>query len=329
MNVIRMGVLGAARIAPSAVLRPARLLAPEIRIEALAARDPARARAMGEKFGIPRILGSYQELVDDPGIDAIYNPLPNSLHAEWTIRALAAGKHVLCEKPMGNNAQEVVAMEAAARKSKLVLMEAFHYRHHPLARRMEEIVASGELGELRHVEVHFCVPLYRFWDIRYRYDLGGGATMDLGCYCVNLIRFLTGMEPEVTAARARLAATEVDRYMEADFRCGNGVTAAMTCSFWSPVLLRMSVVARGEKGEMRVRFPFIPQSPVCRLEVRSDEGARTEPISREKTYTYQLRAFAAAVRGDGPIVTTAEDAVANMKVIDAIYAKAGLKLRGT
>lgn len=320
--------MGAARIAPAAVLWPARLLGPEVRIEALAARDPVRARAMGKRFGVPRVLASYQELVEDPGIDAIYNPLPNSLHAEWTIRALAAGKHVLCEKPMGCNAHEAAVMNDAALKAGRVLMEGFHYRHHPLARRMAAIVASGELGELRHVEAHFCAALWRFADIRFRYDLGGGATMDLGCYCVNLIRFLTGLEPEVVAARARLASAQVDRFMEAEFRFAKGVTAAMSCSLWSRVFLRTWAIVRGEKGEMRVRLPFQPHSPMCRLEVRSNDTARTEPISREKTYTFQLRAFAAAVRGEGPVVTTAADAVANMKVIDAIYTKAGLKLRG-
>jgi predicted dehydrogenase len=274
------------------------------------------------------VAASYQELVEDAGIEAVYNPLPNSLHAEWTIRALEAGKHVLCEKPLGCNALQAQDMNEAAIQAGRVLMEGFHYRHHPLARRMGEIVAGGELGELRHLEAHFCAPLWNRSDIRYQFALGGGATMDLGCYCINLIRFLAGAEPEVVGARALLASPQVDRYMEADFRFANGATARMTCSLWSRVWLRTWALARGTKGEMRVRLPFQPHHFLRRLAVRSQLGTRVERISRERSYTFQLRAFAAAARGEGPVVTTAEDAAANLRVLDAVYTKAGLKPRG-
>jgi predicted dehydrogenase len=323
-----MGILGAARIVPAAVVRPGRLMARELRIEALAARDPVRARRFARRFAIPRVAASYQELVEDAGIEAVYNPLPNSLHAEWTIRALEAGKHVLCEKPLGCNALQAQDMNEAAIQAGRVLMEGFHYRHHPLARRMGEIVAGGELGELRHLEAHFCAPLWNRSDIRYQFALGGGATMDLGCYCINLIRFLAGAEPEVVGARALLASPQVDRYMEADFRFANGATARMTCSLWSRVWLRTWALARGTKGEMRVRLPFQPHHFLRRLAVRSQLGTRVERISRERSYTFQLRAFAAAARGEGPVVTTAEDAAANLRVLDAVYTKAGLKPRG-
>jgi len=323
-----MGILGAAQIVPAAVVRPGRLMARELRIEALAARDPVRARRFARRFAIPRVAASYQELVEDAGIEAVYNPLPNSLHAEWTIRALEAGKHVLCEKPLGCNALQAQDMNEAAIQAGRVLMEGFHYRHHPLARRMGEIVAGGELGELRHLEAHFCAPLWNRSDIRYQFALGGGATMDLGCYCINLIRFLAGAEPEVVGARALLASPQVDRYMEADFRFANGATARMTCSLWSRAWLRTWALARGTTGEMRVRLPFQPHHFLRRLAVRSQRGARVERISRERSYSFQLRAFAAAARGEGPVVTTAEDAAANLRVLDAVYTKAGLKPRG-
>jgi predicted dehydrogenase len=325
--MIRIGMLGAARIGPAALVLPARLLGGEVRVEAVAARDPARAGDFARRFGIARALASYQELAEDAGIDAVYNALPNSLHAEWSIRALQAGKHVLCEKPMACNALEAQQMKEAAARAGRILVEAFHYRCHPLVLRMKEIVAGGELGGLRHIEAHFCAPLWNRSDIRYRYELGGGATMDLGCYCINVIRFLAGAEPEVTGARALLASPQIDRFMEADFRFPAGATARMTCSLWSRVLLRTRVLVRGTKGELRVWFPFQPHF-LHRLKVRSGGGTRVERFSPERSYAWQLRAFAAAVRGEGPVVTTAADAVGNMRVIDAVYAKAGLKPRG-
>ena len=325
--MIRIGILGAGRIGPAALVRPARLLGGEVRVEAVAARDAARAGAFARRHGIPRSMGSYQELVEDKGIDAVYNALPNSLHAEWSIRALQAGKHVLCEKPMACNASEAQRMADAADRAGRLLVEGFHYRYHPLVLRMKEIVAGGELGELRHVEAHFCVPLWNFSDIRYRYELGGGATMDLGCYCINLIRFLAGAEPEAAGARALAASPQIDRFMEADFRFPSGATARMTCSLWSRVLLRTRALARGTKGELRIWLPFQPHF-FHRLVVRGQGGRRVERFSREPSYVWQLRSFAAAARGLAPVVTTAADAVGNLRVMDAVYTKAGLKPRG-
>jgi len=325
--MIRFGILGAGRIGPEALVRPALASGGEVRVETVAARDAARAGDFARRFGIPRAAAGYAELVEDKGIDAVYVALPNSLHAEWSIRALEAGKHVLCEKPMACNAPEAQRMADAAAGAGRILAEAFHYRYHPLVLRMKEIVAGGELGELRHIEAHFCAPLWRRSDIRYRYDLGGGATMDLGCYCINLIRFLAGAEPEAAAARARLASPQVDRYMEADYRLPSGATARMTCSLWSRVLLRTWAVARGIHGELRVWMPFQPHY-FHRLKVRVGGGTRVERFSRERSYAWQLRAFAAAARGGAPIATTAADAVSNMRVIDTVYGKAGLKARG-
>src|SRR6187397_845824 len=176
MDTVRIGILGAARIAPAAAIKPARKVA-EATIGAVAARDRSRAQAFATKHGIPTVHENYQALIADPNLDAIYNPLPNGLHAEWTIAALEAGKHVLCEKPFTANTKEAEAVAAVAASTGLVVMEAFHYRYHPLAHRMREIVDSGELGTTRHVEAALCFPLPKFSDIRYRYDLAGGATM--------------------------------------------------------------------------------------------------------------------------------------------------------
>src|SRR3954463_7101819 len=232
MSSVRLGVLGAARIAPAAVVKPARN-STEAEVVAIAARDRSRADAFAAKHGIPRVLESYADLLADPDIDAIYNPLPNGLHAEWTIAALEAGKHVLCEKPFTSNAQEAEAVSAVADRTGLVVMEAFHYRYHPLAKRMREIVESRELGTLRRVEAALCFPLPKFSDIRYQYDLAGGATMDAGTYTVHMARLLGREEPEVVSAYPKLKSVDVDRAMRAELKFPSGHTGRITCSMWS------------------------------------------------------------------------------------------------
>jgi predicted dehydrogenase len=307
-----------------ALIRPARQVT-DVAIAAVAARDPARARAFAAKHGIPRVADSYDALLADPELDAIYNPLPNSLHAVWTINALQAGKHVLCEKPIAANADEARAMIDAATRSDRLLMEAFHYRFHPLASRMRAILESGALGAIRHIEAVMCIPMLMPGDIRYRWDLAGGATMDVGCYTISLLRFLAGAEPEVVRAEARLASPKVDRWMTADFRFADGRTGRITCSLFSSQLLRLGALVRGERGELRVFNPFAPHF-YHRLSVRTADGVRRERVAGDATYTHQLRAFAAAVRAQQP--TDGADAIANMRVIDAVYAKAGLPRRG-
>lgn len=323
---LRIGILGAARIAPTALIRPARRV-PVARVEAVAARDRARAQKFARKHGIPRVHESYLALIADPDLDAIYNPLPNSLHCEWTIRALEAGKHVLCEKPMASNAAEAEQMAEVSEKTGRLLVEAFHWRYHPLAARMKEIVESGELGAVRRIEASLCFPLPFPRDIRYRYDLAGGATMDAGCYTVSILRTLAGAEPEVVRAEARCASADVDRWMRAEFRFADGRSGRITCALFSAALLRLSAKVIGDAGTMSVFNPIAPHLS-HRLKVRTAGGLRKERLSGDATYTYQLRAFVAAVRGEAPMVTDARDAVANMRVIDAIYEKAGLKRRG-
>src|SRR5262245_44605969 len=232
---IRIGVLGAAAIVPDALTRPAQTV-PEAQIVAIAARDPKRAEAFARKHHIPRVHQTYSDLLADPEIDAIYNPLPNSLHAEWTIRALRAGKHVLCEKPFASNAQEAEEMARVARETGLVLSEAFAYRYHPLTARIQEIMASGELGKIQHIDAQFCFLLPLPNNIRFKYELAGGALMDCGCYPVSLIRFLAEAEPTVERANARLLAPQVDHKMSVDLSFVDGRTAHMLCDMLSPRL---------------------------------------------------------------------------------------------
>jgi predicted dehydrogenase len=324
---LRIGVLGAAAITPMALIGPARAV-PEAQIVAVAARDPARARAFARKHRIPQVHQTYDALLADPAIDAVYNPLPNSLHAAWSIRALQAGKHVLCEKPFASNASEAEAMAQAASAAGRVLSEGFAYRYHPLAARMREIVASGELGTIRHIEGQFCFLLPSPGNIRYRYDLAGGATMDAGCYPISLVRFLAGAEPAVRRAQARLLSPQVDYWMAADLEFPDRRSGRIVCAMLSPALFRSRAVVRGSAGELRVTNPYHPHW-FHRLKVRSRQGTRSEHLSGENTYVYQLRAFVGAIRGELRLNTDPQDAIGTMRVIDAIYQKAGLKPRAT
>ena len=327
MDEVRFGLLGAAKIAPAALVKPA-AASTEARVVCMAARDRSKAEAFAGRHGVERVVDSYEDVVRDPEVDAVYIPLPNGRHAEWVHAALEAGKHVLCEKPFTANAAEAedVARAAAARPD-LVVMEAFHYRYHPLARRMREVVESGALGPLRHVEASFCFPLPRFDDIRYQLDLAGGALMDAGCYAVHMTRLLGLEEPEVVSATAKLRSPDVDRAMVAELRFPSGHTGTVRCSMWSSSLLRIGARAVGDRGELRVFNPLAPQL-VHRLTTRIDGRRRRERFPRRPTYAYQLDAFCAAVlRGEPTNLTPPADSVATMRVIDAIYQASGLALR--
>jgi predicted dehydrogenase len=324
--MLRIGILGAAKIAPPALVRPARAV-DEVEVSAVAARDPARADAFARKHGIARTLPSYQALLDDPDVDAVYNPLPNGLHAEWTLKALAAGKHVLCEKPFTANAAEARTVAAAAKAAGLVVMEAFHYRYHPLAERMRSIAHSGELGTIRSVKASLCFPLPKFSDIRYDYSLAGGAMMDAGVYPLTCLRLLGPDEPQVVTARAKLHNPQVDRAMSVELGYEGGATGHLEASMWSSKLLRIRAEVKGDRGELTV-FNFVAPHLRNRLTLTVDGRTTRERVPGDPTYTYQLRAFAGAVLRGEPFPTTPEDAVRTMSLVDDIYTAAGLPLRG-
>ena len=325
-NVVRFGILGAARIAPAALVRPARKI-PGAAVVAVAARDQSRAAAFAEQHGIPRVHDTYDALLADPDVDAIYNPLPNGLHGRWTIAALRRGKHVLCEKPFAANAAEAQEVAVAARGTGLVVAEAFHWRYHPLAHRALEVIASGEIGAVRHIDAAMCFPLPKRSDIRWNLSLAGGATMDAGCYPVSMIRTYGGGEPTVVRARAKTLTRHVDRWMQADLRFDDGTTARLTASMLAawPVL-KMSVRVVGTAGTMTIVNPIMPQA-FHLLRVRTPAGYRREQAAKRSTYAFQLEAFLASVLSGEPVLTGLDDAVANMRVIDAIYRAAGLPLR--
>jgi predicted dehydrogenase len=324
---LRIGVIGAARIAPLALIKPAGRV-PGAMVAAVAARDKSRAEAFAAKHGIARVHASYDELIADPEIDAVYNPLPNGLHAEWTLKAIAAGKHVLCEKPFTANADEAVTVADAAEASGLVVMEAFHYRYHALTEKVLAVIRDGSIGEITSVRTWLCFPLPKFSDIRYNMSLAGGASMDC-CYPVHAMRTFGPGEPTVVSARAkRLRGGPVDRAMTAHFTFDNGATGRSEASMWSHRLLRIAAHIDGTRGKIRV-LNFVAPQHYNRLRVTADGKTTRERVKGEASYDVQLRAFLAAVRDGTPFPTTPRDAVVTMRLIDDIYRAAGLPLRGT
>jgi predicted dehydrogenase len=323
---VHFGVLGTARIVPIALLRPAAALADMTDITAVASRSGERSYSFARKHRIGTHYSSYAELLRDRTVNAVYIAVPNGLHVRWAREALNAGKHVLCEKPLAMNADQAMELSEIARSRGLVLAEAMHFRYHPLADRVQEIVRSGELGIVSHIEAHVSFPILRRSDIRYDLTLGGGATMDQGCYAVSLVRLAAGEEPRVRSAEARLAGPGVDRFMSADLGFPSGATGKVVSSIWSSELFRCSLVVRGSRGELRVRNPVAPQlfhSVTC----TADGRKRQERLPRRPTYEYQLEAFAASVLNGVPIRTNAAEAAANLRVMDEMYIRAGLAPR--
>ena len=323
---LRFGILGAARIAPDALIKAAQNV-PDAAVVAVAARDPKRAREFADANKIPRVLATYDDLVNDPALDVIYNPLPNSLHCEWTLAALRAGKHVLCEKPLASNAAEAERMTQAAGASGKILGEAFHYRYHPLADRIRALMTDGTLGRLVHVEGHFSVPIPET-NIRFDWSLAGGATMDLGCYPLHMIRYFSGLTPRVISAKAETGPKYIDIAMDVDLELAGGATAKMTCAMKKDSVINATFMARGERGEIRVINPIAPHRG-HQLIVKTGAGERTETVPGDTTFTHQLRAFVKAVRGEAKFPTDGAEGIVNMRVIDEVYRAAGLQPRAT
>ena len=322
---VRIGILGASSFAPTTMINPARDNR-DVVVAAVGARDQTSADEFAAKYGIAKAYGSYEAVLDDPDIDAIYILVPTSMHGKWTKAALAAGKHVLVEKPFTANAAEAQEIADLAAKSDRVVMEAIQFRHHPLTRRVEQIIASGELGKLQRVDVTLCVMLPTFKANCYNYDFAGGAMMDAGSYVTNMARTFGGSTPEVVSAQAKLQKPRVDRAMSAELLFEGGHTGRLRCALWSGNLFRARAKVVGDDGELSWLSPAAPHL-FPRLSVRSADGKRSERFSRRPTYSFQLEAFAGAVLRGEPVRTSPQDAVENMSVIDAVYRAAGLPIR--
>lgn len=325
MEPLRVGVLGAARISDAAIVEPARSTG--ARLVCVAARDQQRAREFAEAAGVERVLASYQDVIDDPEVEVVYNPLPNGLHGPWNLRAIEAGKHVLTEKPYASNTDEARRVRDAAASAGVHVIEAFHYRYHPVMNRVLEVAQSGEIGWITYLEARMLMPPPGESDPRWVGALAGGSLMDVGCYAVHGIRDfakLLGGEPEVVRAQGgRLPAHPgVDAWLAGDLTFPSGVGAhletSMTHGSWD-----FSFRAVGSEGEVYAPAYVLPQND-DRVIVTVGTHQREENLGTRSTYTYQLEAMAALVREGRPMVTDSDDAVQNMLTIDALYAAAGM-----
>ena len=323
---MRIGILGAAWIAPRAMIDPAKDVA-IVDVAAVASSDAARATSFASTHGIPTAYGSYEELVSDRSLDAIYNALINNLHEKWTIAALEAGHHVLCEKPLASNTAQARSMVAAADRTGLVLMEAFHWRFHPIANRLLELTKM--IGELRQATARFDANIAPAGN-RYRLDLAGGALMDLGCYVVHWLRTVAGEEPNVLWARAIEGPPGIDVKMEAELEFPSGFSAHMSTTMNDiEATHRKSVNLHiiGSEGWVDVVNPMAPQFG-NRIRARLADGTEVdESLNGGTSYRYQLESFTQVVAGEIAPLTGGADSIGNMMAIDAIYSAAGLPLR--
>jgi len=313
---IRIGILGAAKIAPGAVIKPA-AKRDDVVIACVAARDPGRARAYADEHGIAEVAEDYAALIARDDLDLIYNALPPAGHPEWTIRALEAGKAVLCEKPFARDAALARTMTEAAERTGRTLIEAFHYRYHNVIRRAEAIVRSGELGDLVAAEAVFQVTIpFREGELRWIDEQGGGALMDLGCYPIHALRTLIGSEPEVVSASAVLE-RGVDVETRAQLRFGE--VAATLATGMNPAARAARVTLTGTRGTLDI-VNFVAPQIGCSFTVTVDGVARQEDTAGPSTYEAQLAHVVDVLVNGATPLTGGADAVANMAVIDAVRA---------
>jgi predicted dehydrogenase len=309
---VRWGILSTARI-NEVILAGARQT-DRAAVVAVGSRDRERAENYARENAIDRAHGSYEALLVDPEVEAVYISLPNSLHVEWSIRALEADKHVLCEKPFDKRAAEVERAFDVAERRGLVLMEGFMYRHHPQTRKLEEVVKSGAIGELRQLRAAFSFLLEDPENVRLRPELDGGAVMDLGCYCLSGCRLLAG-EPELVFGRQHIGPTGVDVRFNAFLQFPGGVFAQFDCAFDSPE--RNGLEAIGSEG-----VAFVPDPVRCRDPHVELNGERID-VDDVDRYLLQIENFSAAVRGEAEPLLGRDDAVGQARGIEALYRSAG------
>jgi len=321
MKKIRWGVLSTAKIGTKKVI-PAMQLGEYCKFTAIASRQLEKAQVAARRLGIEKAYGSYEELLADCDVDAIYLPLPNHLHVPWAIKALKAGKHVLCEKPIGLNAAEAQELLEASRKfPRLKVMEAFMYQHHPQWQWAKKRVFEGKIGELRTIQSFFSYYNSDPNNIRNKADIGGGGLMDIGCYCISLSRFIFGAEPRrVCGIMEEDPEMKVDRLTSGILEFASG-TSTFTCATQLVRYQRVNIF--GTKGRIEIEIPFnTPPDQPCKIWHGDD--ARIEEVILEicNQYTIQGDLFSRAVLEDREVPTPLEDAVANMQVIDALVRSA-------
>lgn len=327
---IRIGLLGAARITPKALIEPVGKRS-DVEITRVGARDRNRAEAFAAEHGIAGVSNSYAEVIEADDVDVVYNPLPMSLHAEWTIAALRAGKHVFCEKPFASNAIEAAEMVRVADEEDRVLCEAFHYRYHPMFAHILSELASGRIGELRRVEGVFAVPISRespggAVDIRWDYEASGGSLMDLGCYPMSWVRHVTGEEPTVVSAEAVEDPEKVDAFMTCELAFPSGATGSVTSAMERGPEIALTIT--GSLGTIVANNPMAPQMG-NQLTITTAAGTTAGPVDAGISYDHMVRAFLDHLVHGAPFPTMGQDSINNMAAIDAVYLAAGLPIRGT
>ena len=316
---IRWGVLSTANIGRIAV-NPAIRASSNGTLLAVASRDAQRARAFAEQGGIPRHYGSYEELLADPDVEAVYIPLPNNMHRVWSIRCAEHGKHVLCEKPLALNAAECREMRVAASLNSTLLMEAFMYRFHPRTERLVAMSHAGALGTVRAIRSAFTFRLSRPDNIRLLPELGGGALMDVGCYCVNVSRSVAAAEPEVVQAWAIWGPTGVDLELTGALRFASGLVAHFDCAM--SMDRREVVEVAGTDGSLTMEAAFLPGLDRVELTERRAGAVAQHDVSGTNEYVHMVEHFSDCVQRRKPVRCDATDAECNMAVIDALYTSA-------
>jgi len=317
MNKVRWGVLGTANIGVKKVI-PAMQQGRHVEMAGIASRDRARAERVAGQLGIPKAYGSYETLLADPEIDAVYIPLPNHLHVPWSIKALEAGKHVLCEKPIGLSAAEgQKLLDVASRYPRQKIMEAFMYRHHPQWQRARQIVTAGEIGAVRTIHVFFSYHNVNPKNIRNMAEIGGGGMMDIGCYCISQARFIFGAEPaRVCGILEYDPAFRTDRLASGILDFGDR-TATFTCSTQLTPYQRVNIF--GTEGQIEIEIPFnAPPDRPCRMWRQRGDAVEEIVLEICNQYTIQGDLFSLAVLNDTAVPTPLTDAVANMRAIEAI-----------
>jgi xylose dehydrogenase (NAD/NADP) len=314
VDAVRFGFLTTANIGDR-VLRGARK-SDRVEVVAVGSRDLRRAETHARERGLERAYGSYEELLADPDLDAVYIALPNVFHVEWAIRALEAGKHVLCEKPLARDPTEVERAFDAAERAGRVLMEGFMYRHHPQMRKLRELVDDGAIGELRVVRATFSFVLDRPADVRWDPELGGGSLLDVGCYCVSGCRLLAG-EPEVVYAEQTLAPSGVDVRFAATLRFPNDVLGHFDCGFDT---LGRSLEAVGPEGSLHVPDPWIVDT--WGLELRRDGEIERIEVEKRNKYQLELENLADAIRGEAEPLLGRAESVGQARALDALLRSA-------
>jgi len=314
-DAVRWGIVSTANI--NRKLIPGAQASPKVDLLAVASRDQARADAYAKEWQIERAYGSYEALLAEPEIEAVYISLPNTLHCEWSIRALEAGKHVLCEKPLSRHPDDVSAAFDAAERAGRLLMEAFMYRHHPQASRLVELVHEGAIGELRLVRSTFSYGLYDDANIRLRADVEGGALMDVGCYNVSGSRLLAG-EPVKAYGEAWFGATGTDWVFAGTLRFPGDVLAIFDCG--TALSDRDELEAIGSEGSLFLDDPWHCKRPA--IEVRRDDGTERIELEQRNPYRLELENLSDAIRDEGTPLLGRDDALGQARVLEALHRSA-------